>query len=229
MTEGSFLLGLIFTTYLSNSQGLDTILGADYASLSATSSYESQSNLTFIVTADPILLASPKLSVVKAATTTIAPNNSASAPRPNNGNGNGNGATNSGTSQVSRSNAIRQATLIGVPIISFAMLVFGILMFVRYRRRQRLLRGLSQELSEGQADEKDTEKSPIDKTTSIWQLKPELDASRAFAELEGTNVEEAGPGIHVSKPELEASLGIAGLVGVYVKYKAELDVPSATG
>ncbi|KAI0474673.1 hypothetical protein F4859DRAFT_481523 [Xylaria cf. heliscus] len=51
----------------------------------------------------------------------------------------------------------------------------------------------------------------------------ELPVPEPWVELEGTRVEEGGPGIYVWKPELEGTAGIRDAKGVYVLKKSELE------
>ncbi|KAI3338748.1 hypothetical protein F4824DRAFT_74941 [Ustulina deusta] len=55
-----------------------------------------------------------------------------------------------------------------------------------------------------------------------WSTHVKLNRMSGYVELEGTPVEEPGPGIYVFKPELEGTAGTPGLRGVYVRKKSEL-------
>ncbi|KAI1179060.1 hypothetical protein F4777DRAFT_535441 [Nemania sp. FL0916] len=102
--------------------------------------------------------------------------------------------------------------------------------FLRRYRKKRLAR-----LKDGGTPAKDVERNEYNDKPELEGsmansgpfIKAELDALAIRAELEGSPGEEYNTaGIGVVKPELHGSPGVPGLLGVYVKKKAELEAPS---
>ncbi|KAI0537729.1 hypothetical protein GGR58DRAFT_470581 [Xylaria digitata] len=106
---------------------------------------------------------------------------------------------------------------IGGALVFILLLILIGFLAIRYRRKRlhdrALLENGSREISVRNSND----------LSAYLRLKSELDAAAVRAELEGTPVEERGPGIHVLKPELEGTPGISNLPGVYVRKKAELE------
>ncbi|KAI1361186.1 hypothetical protein F5Y08DRAFT_27281 [Xylaria arbuscula] len=103
-------------------------------------------------------------------------------------------------------------------VIGFVLLALAAILLLRYRRRR--LRQRHQTI--------DSPPTNSEATIQQYYLKkhfPELPVVEMAAELEGTQVEDHGPGagIYVWKPELEGTAGMPGTVGVYVRKKSELE------
>ncbi|KAI1424495.1 hypothetical protein F5Y12DRAFT_447101 [Xylaria sp. FL1777] len=101
--------------------------------------------------------------------------------------------------------------------IAFVLLVAGAILLLRYRRKRLVTRHHALDLPPIQPE--------AEVTQQTYQKKrlPELPVVESRVELEGTQVEDRGPGIYVSKPELEGTAGIPGAMGVYVRKKSELE------
>lgn len=120
--------------------------------------------------------------------------------------------------------------IIGASVGGTLLLCLGLFLFTVYRKRLRREMPAHIEAAEEKQErqEEDMGKPEMEDNTvdPLRLVKVELDALVIRAELEGSEVPDAR-GINVTKPELQGSLGVLGLVGVYVKKKAELEAPAA--
>ncbi|KAI0448339.1 hypothetical protein F5B21DRAFT_497848 [Xylaria acuta] len=143
--------------------------------------------------------------VISDSTTTQPEPTSTSSPRPS-----------------SDSAIIVGGVLGAVAFIFFIALVYFFL--TRYRHGRLQTRSIQSHFDTTQEHGTSrTQQNPGDSTGGFWSLKPELDPTTTRAELEGTTIDQQGPGIYVVKPELEGTVGIKRLLGVFVKGKAELE------
>ncbi|KAI1120146.1 hypothetical protein F5Y10DRAFT_290276 [Nemania abortiva] len=134
-----------------------------------------------------------------------------------------------GKDRARSSTKLKVGVSVGVSV-GILFLICICFLFIRRYRRKRL----------GQLGSADT---PADKEKSAEYgdkpelegsaanpgmfIKAELDALEIRAELEGSPGEEYDvDGVGVLKPELHGTPGVTGLLGVYVKKKAELEAPS---
>ncbi|KAI1313985.1 hypothetical protein F5Y03DRAFT_1336 [Xylaria venustula] len=96
--------------------------------------------------------------------------------------------------------------------LGFILLALGAILLLRYRRR-RLTRHHALGSPSTHPEMKKHHKKHL----------PELPVVESRVELEGTQVEDRGPGIYVWKPELEGTAGSPDSEGVYVRKKPELE------
>ncbi|KAI0975237.1 hypothetical protein F4678DRAFT_320806 [Xylaria arbuscula] len=99
-------------------------------------------------------------------------------------------------------------------VAGFVLLALGAILLLRYRRR-RLTRhhALGSPSTQPEIEQQKYHKKHL----------PELPVIESRVELEGTQVEDRGPGIYVWKPELEGTAGSPNSEGVYVRKKSELE------
>ncbi|KAI8633259.1 hypothetical protein F5Y19DRAFT_490449 [Xylariaceae sp. FL1651] len=133
------------------------------------------------------------------------------------------GSTNTSSPQPGpRIAAIVGGVLGGVGFI--IALALGYFFLSRYRRRRDRTRNTpSQPIIIPENEAGQTQDYPGDGTGGFWYQKPELDATTTRMELEGTTIDQQGPGIYVVKPELEGTVVKNRLLDVFLKGKAELE------
>ncbi|KAI0516709.1 hypothetical protein F5B22DRAFT_176465 [Xylaria bambusicola] len=134
--------------------------------------------------------------------------------------------------QSSRGSANTNATLIGsiVGSIGFVLVIcLGLLYFLHYRRKRMHQANEGEVTAQGEKWDGLSDKPELEGSQARQRqfYKAELDALAVRAELEGSPGEEHDPaGIGFLKPELHGTSGVRGLLGVFLKKKAELEAPS---
>ncbi|KAI0426005.1 hypothetical protein F5Y09DRAFT_346134 [Xylaria sp. FL1042] len=120
-----------------------------------------------------------------------------------------------------------------VGVVIFLLFVCSGLLYLKCYRRKRLRRAERGTVTTkdqqwlGPGDKPELEGSRADRARF---LKAELDALAVRAELEGSLGEEHdSAGIGFIKPELQGTSGVWGILGVFIKGKAELEAPSNQG
>ncbi|KAJ8128028.1 hypothetical protein O1611_g5609 [Lasiodiplodia mahajangana] len=183
----------------------------EVAAVRETTSFSAADNMTVHVYASPVYL------IQEGITTGISSTRSSASTTPDPSNSPGPIGPDAGASSQT---GIKVGASLGAVVLALILFTLVYILLVRYRRRRLLSR--HQPLNPHSSTPDRTEAETILKIRQKRHL-PELPMIELPAELDGVQVESRGPGIYVWKPELEGTAGVDGLVGVYVREKAELE------